>query len=79
MSDPQSDAMPEDNTDVRDSVPPGHEDDARTDIEQAVAARSDALERGEGGEQAGMMTDAGEHSGNRGTGGEVRNQDWDQQ
>ncbi|HEU0043640.1 hypothetical protein [Sphingomonas sp.] len=64
-------------------VPPGHKDDPRSDIEQAVEARSDALERGEGGAGRGpegaMMTDPGEFSGNLGTGGEVRNQDMDAQ
>ena len=60
-------------------VSPGHEEDPRSDIEQAVEARADALERGEGGSEGAMMTDPGEHSGNRGTGGEVRNQDLDAQ
>lgn len=78
MPDPHPDTIPED-MEPQASVPPGHDDDARSDIEQAVQARSDAVERGEGGPEGSTMTDPGEHSGNRGTGGEVRNQDMDQQ
>jgi hypothetical protein len=80
MPDPHPDTIPEDQMDTApDSPTQAQDDDARSDIEQAVAARADAIERGEGGSEGGMMTDAGEHSGNRGTGGEVRNQDLDQQ
>ena len=74
---PDSDPTPEDT--MPDGRPARRDDDPRSDIEQAVAARSDALKRGEGGPEAAMMTDPGEHSGNRGTGGEVRNQDLDAQ
>ncbi|MDB5697085.1 MAG: hypothetical protein JWN21_2628 [Sphingomonas bacterium] len=56
---------------------PDRDEDPRSDIEQAVAARSDALARGEGG---GRSSDApGDYSGNAGTGGEVKNQDIDAQ
>ena len=50
-------------------------DDPRPDIQQAVEARSDAVERGEGGPEPAMFTDTGEFDGNSGTGGEVKNQD----
>ena len=58
---------------------PGHDDDPRPDIVQAVEARADAVARGEGGSEPDTFTATGDHSGNRGTGGEVRNQDMDQQ
>ena len=61
-----------------DSLPETRED-PRSDIEQAVEARSDAVARGEGGEEPGPMTDSGDYSGNAGTGGEVKNQDVDAQ
>ncbi len=54
-------------------------DDERLDIQQAVEARSDAVERGEGGSEPAMFTDTGEFDGNSGTGGEVKNQDDTQQ
>ena len=54
-------------------------DDPRPDIQQAVEARSDAVERGEGGSEPEMFTDTGEFDGNSGTGGEVKNQDDTQQ
>jgi hypothetical protein len=54
-------------------------EDPRPDIQQAVEARSDALARGEGGSEPVTMTDAGEFSGNAGTGGVVKNQDDDAQ
>ncbi|WP_294193137.1 hypothetical protein [uncultured Sphingomonas sp.] len=54
-------------------------DDDRSDIQQAVDARSDALARGEGGPEPAMFTDTGEFDGNSGTGGEVKNQDDTQQ
>lgn len=56
----------------------GH-DDPRPDIQQAVEARSDAVNRGEGGDEPAMLTDTGEHDGNSGTGGVVKNQDLTQQ
>ena len=60
---------------------PGHEDDPRSDIEQAVEARSDAVARGEGegGAEPETFTATGDYSGNAGTGGEVKNQDIDAQ
>ncbi|HEU0066768.1 MAG TPA: hypothetical protein VFQ57_05960 [Sphingomonas sp.] len=57
---------------------PEREDD-RSDIEQAVEARSDAVKRGEGGREPSMMTDPGAYSGVSGDGGEVKNQDRNQQ
>ncbi len=54
-------------------------DDDRPDIQQAVEARSDALARGEGGQEPARFTDTGEPDGNSGTGGEVKNQDLTQQ
>ncbi|MEH3047940.1 hypothetical protein [Sphingomonas adhaesiva] len=54
-------------------------DDPRPDIQQAVEARSDAVKRGEGGEEPIRFTKTGEHDGNSGTGGEVKNQDLTQQ
>ena len=58
---------------------PAEREDDRSDIEQAVDARKDALERGEGGPEPDMLSDDGEFSGNAGTGGVVKNQDMDQQ
>lgn len=49
--------------------------DARSDIEQAVASRSDAVDRGEGGPEPEPMTESGDYSGVSGDGGEVKNQD----
>ena len=54
-------------------------DDPRSDIKQAVEARSDAVARGEGCEEPETMTAPGEYSGNAGTGGVVKNQDDDAQ
>ena len=54
-------------------------DDTRSDIEQAVEARSDAVARGEGGVEPDSLTAPGDHTGNAGTGGEVKNQDRDAQ
>ncbi|WP_375383398.1 hypothetical protein [uncultured Sphingomonas sp.] len=48
-------------------------DDPRSDIEQAVAARADAVARGEGGEEPSPFTAPGEADGVGGTGGEVKN------
>ena len=49
--------------------------DPRSDIEQAVEARADAVARGEGGPEPAIMTDTGRHDGVSGTGGDVKNQD----
>lgn len=64
---------------IKTITPPGHEDDPRPDIQQAVEARADAVARGDGGEEPGPMTSTGDFSGNAGTGGEVKNQDMDAQ
>ena len=53
--------------------------DERSDIEQAVAARSDAVERGEGGEEPRTLTDPGMPDGVGGTGGVTKNQGDDAQ
>lgn len=57
---------------------PGH-DDGRSDIEQAVMARSDAVARGEGGAEPDTFTAPGVEDGVGGTGGEVKNDTQDQQ
>jgi hypothetical protein len=61
------------------AAPDQREGDARSDIEQAVASRSDAVERGEGGPEPDPMTRSGEYSGVSGDGGEVKNQGLTQQ
>ena len=76
--DPHPDSLLEEDA-TPDSPPAAREDDARSDIEQAVEARSDAVERGEGGPESSLLTDTGQHDGVGGTGGVVRNQDVDQQ
>jgi hypothetical protein len=53
--------------------------DERSDLQQAVEARADAVARGEGGKEPAPMTDPGEYAGTAGTGGVVRNQDITQQ
>lgn len=75
-----------------DSAPAGGEDDSmeaakaarnardpRSDIEQVVQSRSDAVERGEGGAEPETFTDTGMPDGPAGTGGLTKNQDHDQQ
>ena len=54
-------------------------EDERSDIQQAVEARKDAIERGEGGPEPDSMTAPALFSGNAGTGGETKNQDDDAQ
>ena len=78
-SDPHPDSLPDDAPDENPDSPPREDADHRSDMEQAVEARSDAVDRGEGGEEPGPMTDSGDYSGNAGTGGEVKNQDMDAQ
>jgi hypothetical protein len=56
--------------------PAAQDDDARSDLEQAVSARSDAVDRGEGNPEA---TEPDDFAGTGGTGGVVRNQDQDAQ
>jgi hypothetical protein len=53
--------------------------DPRSDLQQEVEARKDAVERGEGGPEPDTMTAPGLFSGNAGTGGETKNQDDDAQ
>jgi hypothetical protein len=70
------DTQPEDIQATDPTTPPERrDDDARSDIEQAVAARSDAVERGEGGTEPDSMLKSGDYSGVSGDGGEVKNQD----
>jgi len=52
-----------------------NDNDARSDIEQIVEARKDAVERGEGGEEPDSFTSAGAPDGVGGTGGVTKNQD----
>ncbi|MCU6453486.1 hypothetical protein LPN01_05295 [Sphingomonas sp. A2-49] len=59
--------------------PDGTRKDPRSDLQQAVEARADAVARGEGGAEPARFTDTGEPDGNSGTGGEVKNQDLTQQ
>ncbi|WP_174279768.1 hypothetical protein [Sphingomonas bacterium] len=80
MPDPHPDTTPEDLAlGNPDSAGEARDDDARSDLEQAVAARSDAVDRGEGAPAAGPLAATGDYSGNAGTGGEVKNQDKDAQ
>ena len=51
----------------------------RSDLQQEVEARKDAIERGEGGPEPETLTAPGLFSGNAGTGGETKNQDDDAQ
>lgn len=53
--------------------------DERSDLEQAVRSRSDAVERGEGGPEPDPMVKSGDYSGVSGDGGEVKNQGLTQQ
>ena len=54
-------------------------EDPRSDIEQAVQSRSDAVERGEGGDEPETFTKTGMPDGVGGTGGVIKNQDSDAQ
>jgi len=49
--------------------------DERSDIEQVVEARKDAVERGEGGREPDSFTASGLPDGVGGTGGVTKNQD----
>ncbi len=78
--DPNPDSPPM--ADPHPDSPPGEAStraDPRSDIEQVVEARSDAVARGEGGSEPSTMTDTGVPSGPSGTGGVTKNQDDDQQ
>ena len=61
------------------TAPEDRDEDSRSDLDQMVSARSDAVERGEGGPEPETFTDPGMTDGVGGTGGEVRNQDLDAQ
>ena len=72
--------MSEDHTGTDPSASPEQRsDDERSDLEQMVQSRSDAVERGEGGPEPDPMTRSGEYSGVSGDGGEVKNQGITQQ
>jgi len=60
-------------------MPDDRQQDNRSDLEQAVAARADAVEAGEGGDEASALEPTGVFDGVGGTGGEVKNQDRTQQ
>jgi hypothetical protein len=53
--------------------------DERSDIQQAVEARSDAIARGEGGNGKSPLDSPGTGGGVGGTGGDTKNQNDDQQ
>lgn len=72
MSDPHAGTNPETPPEDRDA-------DTRSDIEQAVESRPDAVERGEGGDEPQTFTDTGMPDGVGGTGGVTKNQDGDAQ
>ena len=72
MTDPNAGTNPETPPEDRDA-------DTRSDIEQAVESRSDAVERGEGGDEPKKFTDTGMPDGVGGTGGVTKNQDGDAQ
>lgn len=81
-TDPRADAAQDDlpeNHPGTPGAPQAQDDDARSDIEQAVSARADAVERGEGGPEPETFTETGLHDGVGGTGGEVKNQGLAQQ
>ena len=59
--------------------PNSTERDDRSDIQQEVEARKDAVERGEGGKEPDAFTAPGDFDGVGGTGGVVKNQDDDAQ
>ena len=72
MTDPHAGTNPETRPEDRDADP-------RSDIEQAAQSRSDAVERGEGGDEPQTFTDTGMPDGVGGTGGVTKNQDGDAQ
>jgi hypothetical protein len=57
------------------ATPDQRDADPRSDLEQAVQSRSDAVDRGEGGPEPDPMNAPGDYSGVSGDGGEVKNQD----
>lgn len=62
-----------------DTLPKDRDKDQRSDIEQEVESRSDAVERGEGSSEPETMTDPGMADGVGGTGGVTKNQGNDAQ
>jgi hypothetical protein len=54
-------------------------EDGRSDLQQEVEARKDAVERGEGGQEPDTFTSPGLPDGVGGTGGETKNQGDDAQ
>ncbi|HXH17295.1 MAG TPA: hypothetical protein VNJ10_14335 [Sphingomonas sp.] len=72
MTDPHSGTNP-------DTLPEDRDADERSDIEQAVESRSDAVKRGDGGDEPETFTDTGMPDGVGGTGGVTKNQDGDAQ
>ncbi|WP_174286797.1 hypothetical protein [Sphingomonas bacterium] len=66
-------------TDMEDARRIREEKDPRSDLEQEVEARSDAIERGEGGPEPETITEPGLPDGIGGTGGVTKNQDDDAQ
>lgn len=72
MTDPHACTNPE-------TLPEDRNEDTRSDIEQAVQSRPDAVERGEGGDEPQTFTDSGLPDGVGGTGGVTKNQNDDAQ
>ncbi|QQV78185.1 hypothetical protein H5J25_05620 [Sphingomonas aliaeris] len=64
---------------TEDSNQPTDSADDRSDLQQMVDARKDAVERGEGGKEPDAFTSPGDFDGVGGTGGVVKNQDDDAQ
>jgi hypothetical protein len=60
-------------------MPDQNREDPRSDLEQAVEARADAVKRGEGGTGHSPLEDPGASDGVGGTAGDVKNQDADAQ
>ncbi|MBR0551971.1 hypothetical protein [Stakelama marina] len=71
--------MTDRNRDPHPDSPPDADHDERSDIEQIVESRSDAVDRGEGGDEPDTFTEPGLPDGVGGTGGRVKNQDDDAQ
>jgi len=71
--------MSDRNRDPHADSPPEPDEDERSDIEQEVEARSDAVARGEGGEEPATFTAPGLPDGPGGTGGITKTQDKDAQ
>ena len=63
MADPHPDSIPD------------HDDDTRSDIEQAVESRKDEAEGAGGGATSSPLEPTGTYDGNAGTGGVTKNQD----